>query len=79
MAFPPIPRDPKGVPLPVVWDDEINNWKVYTGKVKDTMEFFGATIDQRPSATEAPVGATYMAVNTGEVWQSNGFEWVKLI
>ncbi len=31
MAYPPIPRDPNGVPLPVVWDDEIKNWKTYSG------------------------------------------------
>jgi hypothetical protein len=34
MAHPPIPRDPGGVPLPVVWDDETQNWKVYTGVLK---------------------------------------------
>ncbi len=31
MAYPPIPRDANGVPIPVVWDDSINNWKVYKG------------------------------------------------
>jgi hypothetical protein len=40
------------------------------------MEHYGATVAQRPEATEVPVGAAYMAVNTGDVWQSNGFEWV---
>jgi len=42
------------------------------------MEVYGATVDQRPDPTAVLVGAAYMAVNTGEVWQSNGFEWVKL-
>lgn len=42
------------------------------------MELYGATVAQRPEATEVPVGAAYMAVNTGDVWQSNGFEWVVL-
>ena len=42
------------------------------------MEHYGATVAQRPEATEVPVGAAYMAVNTGDVWQSNGFEWVVL-
>lgn len=42
------------------------------------MEYYGATVEQRPEATEVPVGAAYMAVNTGDVWQSNGFEWVVL-
>ena len=40
------------------------------------MEYYGATVAQRPEATEVPVGATYMAVNTGDVWQSNGTDWV---
>jgi hypothetical protein len=42
------------------------------------MEYYGATVAQRPEATEVPVGAAYMAVDTGDVWQSNGFEWVVL-
>ena len=42
------------------------------------MEIYGATVDQRPDPTTVPVGAGYMAVNTGDVWQSNGFEWVVL-
>jgi hypothetical protein len=42
------------------------------------MEHYGATVAQRPEATEVPVGAAYMAVDTGDVWQSNGFEWVVL-
>ncbi len=42
------------------------------------MEHYGATVEQRPEATEVPVGAAYMAINTGDVWQSNGLEWVVL-
>jgi hypothetical protein len=40
------------------------------------MELYGATIDERPPANSVPVGATYMAVNTQDVWQSNGTDWV---
>ena len=40
------------------------------------MELYGATIDERPPANSVPVGATYMAVNTQEVWQSDGTDWV---
>ncbi len=40
------------------------------------MELYGATIDERPPANSVPVGATYMAVNTQDVWQSNGNDWV---
>jgi hypothetical protein len=43
------------------------------------MEHYGATIDQRPPAGDVPVGAIYLAVNTEEMWQSNGFEWVVLV
>jgi hypothetical protein len=53
-----------------------NPWPVtLSGNI---MEYYGATVAQRPEATEVPVGAAYMAVNTGDVWQSNGFEWVVL-
>lgn len=31
MPYPPIPRDPSGTPLPVIWDDATKNWKVYEG------------------------------------------------
>jgi hypothetical protein len=41
-----------------------------------SMELYGATIDERPPANSVPVGATYMAVNTQDVWQSNGTDWV---
>ena len=40
------------------------------------MEHYGATSDERPLANSVPVGATYMAVNTQDVWQSNGTDWV---
>jgi len=43
-----------------------------------TMELFGPTINERPAASSVPVGAVYMAVDTGEVWQSNGTTWVVL-
>jgi hypothetical protein len=41
-----------------------------------SMELYGATIDEKPPANSVPVGATYMAVNTQDVWQSNGTDWV---
>ena len=30
-GYPPIPRDPSGAPLPVVWDNGLQSWKVYEG------------------------------------------------
>ncbi len=41
-----------------------------------TMEFYGATEDERPSADAVEVGAVYMAVDSQTVWQSNGTDWV---
>ncbi len=43
------------------------------------MELYGATVDQRPAINTVPVGAAYMAVNSGNIWQSNGFEWVVIV
>ena len=50
-----------------------------TAKVQlngSNMELFGADDADRPAADTVPVGATYMAVNTGKIWQSNGTSWV---
>lgn len=41
-----------------------------------TMEIYKATVAERPAANSVPVGAVFMAVNTGEIWQSNGTDWV---
>lgn len=44
-----------------------------------TMEIYKATVDERPAANSVPVGACFMAVNTGEIWQSNGTDWVVMV
>lgn len=54
--------------------DENQNLKV--AQYGTNMEVYGATVAQRPPANSVPVGAIYMAVNTGDVWQSNGTDWV---
>lgn len=62
--------------------DQVNKWKINnTGaglmELKGSiMEQYGATVANRPAANTVPVGAVYMAVNTQEVWQSNGTDWV---
>ena len=33
MPYPPIPRDANGNPIPVIWDDGIGSWRVYTGTI----------------------------------------------
>ena len=72
-GIPLMGRDPDGE-AKIINVDENGNVKVQlSGTI---MEFFGATIDERPPANSVPVGAIYMAVNTQEVWQSNGIEWV---
>ena len=60
---------------PVRVNDEGNLKVSLSGNI---MEHYGPTIDQRPTPDSVPVGAAYMAINTGDVWQSNGFEWVVL-
>ena len=42
----------------------------------NSMETYKATVAERPDADSVPVGAIFMAVNTGEIWQSNGTDWV---
>lgn len=41
-----------------------------------TMEYYGATETERPLVADVPVGATYMAVQTQKIWQSDGTNWV---
>ena len=40
------------------------------------MELYGATVAARPLATAVTTGAIFMAINTQEIWQSNGTDWV---
>jgi len=40
------------------------------------MELYGATIDDRPVANAVPIGCCFMAVQTQEMWQSDGTNWV---
>lgn len=47
-----------------------------TDNLYKPMEYYGATIATRPAANAVPVGAVYMAINTQEMWQSNGVDWV---
>lgn len=42
----------------------------------NAMEYYGATANERPAVADVPVGAVYMAVQTQELWQSDGAEWV---
>ena len=57
---------------------ESQDIKVTTeGKVvtHNDMEYYGATVSNRPAANSVPVGAIYMAVDSQETWQSNGTQW----
>jgi hypothetical protein len=51
----------------------ISNAVTLTGS---NLEYYGATIDDRPSANSVPVGAVFKAIDTNEFWQSNGTDWV---
>lgn len=69
-------KNPSGVPVDMKSDTEGNLKVSLSGTI---MEHYGATIDQRPDVSKVPAGAVYMAVNTEQMWQSNGFEWVVLV
>lgn len=68
-------KSPGGVIVPAQFD-EYGNKKVAISK--NEMSHFGATEAERPAANTVPVGAAYMAVNTQQIWQSNGTDWVVL-
>ena len=40
------------------------------------LERYGPTISERPAANTVPIGAVYMAVQTQQMWQSDGSQWV---
>ena len=40
------------------------------------LERYGASEAQRPAANSVPIGAVYMAVQTQQMWQSDGSQWV---
>jgi len=40
------------------------------------LERYGATEAQRPAANSVPIGTVYMAVQTQQMWQSDGSQWV---
>jgi len=42
------------------------------------LERYGATEAQRPAANSVPTGTVYMAVQTQQMWQSDGSQWVVL-
>jgi hypothetical protein len=37
---------------------------------------YGAGDNDKPSASSVPIGTFYQAVNTDNIWQSNGSSWV---
>ena len=42
----------------------------------EVMEYYGASIEDRPAPDSVPVGAAFMIVGTTNIWQSNGTDWV---
>ncbi len=53
-----------------------SNGDVKVESTSSFMELAGATIAERPDANTVDTGTFYMAVNSQEVWQSNGVDWV---
>ena len=77
-------RDVLGAPVPQFYNADADAYQVMQGTPdgqivqisKSSMELFGATVANRPTANTVPVGAIFMSVNTQEIWQSNGTDWV---
>jgi hypothetical protein len=43
------------------------------------MEYYGATVADRPDADAVLTGAIFKAIDSDEFWQSNGTSWVVLV
>ena len=54
--------------------DENGNLRVVLAR--NGMEYYGASIEDRPAPDSVPVGAAFMIVGTTNIWQSNGTDWV---
>ena len=79
MGYPDIPRTQGGDPYPIIWDDKQKKWVAWEGQVQlsgSLLERYGATEAQRPAANSVPIGTVYMAVQTQQMWQSDGSQWV---
>lgn len=79
MAYPwedtTILRDRLGAPIPQAWDSVKKRFVPYE-RAATQMDYYGATIGDRPAANAVPVGAVFMAVQTQEIWQTDGTSWV---
>lgn len=64
-------KDAKGNPIPQEYDQSSDSYKPL-----QQMEYYGATVANRPNANTVPVGAVYCSVQTQEYWQSDGTNWV---
>lgn len=63
-------RNNGGDPIPQIWDEAQQKFVPY-----EIMNFYGATVANRPAANAVPAGAVYVSIDTREVWQSNGTNW----
>ena len=68
-------RDLNLVKTPAEVNSTTSRWQMPSINV---MEYYGATVATRPNANAVPVGAVFMAVDSAEIWQSNGASWVVL-
>ena len=72
-GIPSMGRDPDGK-AKMINVDEHGNVKVQLSG--SLLERYGATEAQRPAANSVPIGTVYMAVQTQQMWQSDGSQWV---
>jgi len=70
--------DARSVKTPARYDSASGKWVMDTQLTGSNMELYGATVADRPAANMVPIGSVFMAVNTQEMWQSNGTDWVVL-
>ena len=84
-GYPPIPRDPSGAPLPVVWDDGLQSWKVYEGLMP--LETKLAAIESKLLALDSKfadgsakvaLSGTNLILLEGDITLSGESGWVSL-
>lgn len=68
--------DEVSIKTPAVYDETLDEWVMHTKLSGSTLELYGATVATRPAASAVAVGTIFMAVQTQQMWQSDGTDWV---
>jgi hypothetical protein len=62
--------DSYGKPVPQMYNPVIDDFEVLT-----KMEFYGKSTDVKPTPATTPLGATFMEVDTKNVYMNDGSAW----